>query len=54
MVQLLWFQTLCAVSHPAFLVVGILALVAWAFNDVPALPRPPVAALAVYPALRGV
>jgi signal transduction histidine kinase len=34
MVQLLWFQTLCAVSHPAFLVVGILALVAWAFNDV--------------------
>jgi len=34
LVQLLWFQTLCAVSHPAFLVVGILALCAWAFNDV--------------------
>ncbi len=34
LVQLLWFQTLCAVSHPAFLVVGIFALCAWAFNDV--------------------
>lgn len=33
-IQLLWFQLLCAVSHPAFLVVGLLALCAWTFNDI--------------------